>query len=101
MSCRTDYVGRSEYIRIESMTEIAFITATPPSINSGMLLCEATARAFAQFHLQERGSKFYRIYQIVDCLQNLAGDDRKIILEKCDTGVAFKTLHSLSELADV
>jgi len=83
------------------MKQIAVITATPPSINPGMLACEATAHTFASRAGLLADCTFFRVRDIGDRLQHLHPRQKADIIAACDTGITFARLTDASQLHDM
>lgn len=75
---------------------VAVITATPPGFNPGMMISEATAKAFVtQTGLSAR---FFRIVHLADRLTHLGEEERLAVIRRCDTGTPYELLTSMEQL---
>ncbi len=75
------------------MKKIGFITATHPSFNPGMLVCELMAKAFTDTNGLSDHSVFFRLTAMKELLRYREGADMDEILKKCDTGIPFNLLN--------
>jgi hypothetical protein len=83
------------------MKKIGFITATPPSFNPGMLVCELMAKAFTDTNGLSDHSVFFRLTSMKELLRYREGADMDEILKKCDTGIPFNLLNDPQLLHDM
>ena len=82
-----------------NMVRIALITATPPSVNPGMLACEATARSFLYQADLLGQTTFFRV-QGLEERSGLSPLDPRLqdIVAQCDLSITFETLKDVSQL---
>jgi hypothetical protein len=80
------------------MKHIAVVTATPPSVNPGMLACEATALAFIRRSGLLPECTFFRVRRLDDVLRHVDPPTRAAINAACDVGIQFTLLEDASQL---
>jgi len=80
------------------MKKLAIITATPPSINPGMLACESTARTFVSRAGLLPDCTFFRVRDLGDGLRHLGSRQMLEIVAACDIGIEFSHLSHESQL---
>jgi hypothetical protein len=78
--------------------EIAVIFATPPSVNPGMLLCEAMAKSFISRHNLSNATHYFRIVTLDDRLNGLPTDVSSQIKRDTDIGIKYEVFESQDQL---
>ncbi len=80
------------------MKQIAMITATPPSVNPGMLVCEATAFSLIKRAGLASDTTFFRVCTLKDRIRNLDLVAQEKIIKNCDLKIQFQVLTDLHQL---
>ena len=81
----------------------AFILATPPGFNPGMMVSELTSMAFCKRHGIKEEAAFYRLLPLEDRLaRHYAQDDGafSMAMRRCDTGIPFQSLPPWHDIPD-
>jgi hypothetical protein len=80
------------------MTRFAIITATPPSVNPGMLVCEATARSFISRAGLSTETTFFRVQSLKHRVRHADPATLAPIIRDCDLGIDFELLDDVRQL---
>src|SRR5437879_5625117 len=77
---------------------IALVTATPPSFNPGMSICQANARSFIRRKALSSKTRFLRLVHLDQRLAGIDDIKRSTILARADVGNSYELFESTDQL---